>query len=57
MEPAGRVGGDLYDFVETRGGVLFILGDVSGKGVGWALSRASVKKKCGGVDLTTAPST
>jgi phosphoserine phosphatase RsbU/P len=43
MEPAGKVGGDLYDFVETRGGVLFILGDVSGKGVPAALLTSSTR--------------
>ncbi len=43
MQPAGKVGGDLYDFVETRSGVLFILGDVSGKGVPAALLTASTR--------------
>lgn len=43
MEPAGKVGGDLYDFVETRSGVLFILGDVSGKGIPAALLTTSTR--------------
>jgi phosphoserine phosphatase RsbU/P len=43
MEPAGKVGGDLYDFVETKGSVLFILGDVSGKGIPAALLTTSTR--------------
>jgi serine phosphatase RsbU (regulator of sigma subunit) len=43
MEPAGKVGGDLYDFVENKSGVLFILGDVSGKGVPAALLTSSTR--------------
>jgi sigma-B regulation protein RsbU (phosphoserine phosphatase) len=43
MEPAGRVGGDLYDFVATKSGVLFVLGDVSGKGVPAALLTTSTR--------------
>lgn len=44
MVPAGRIGGDFYDFVETPdGGVLVMLGDVSGKGVPAALILSSLK--------------
>ena len=32
-QPAGMVSGDYCDLVETEGGLLFMLGDVSGKGV------------------------
>src|SRR5215470_10909506 len=32
-EPAGPVSGDYCDLIETPGGLLFLLGDVSGKGV------------------------
>jgi sigma-B regulation protein RsbU (phosphoserine phosphatase) len=32
-QPAGMVSGDYCDVVETEGGLLFMLGDVSGKGV------------------------
>jgi sigma-B regulation protein RsbU (phosphoserine phosphatase) len=32
-QPAGMVSGDYCDLVETNGGLLFMLGDVSGKGV------------------------
>src|SRR4029077_18844657 len=32
-QPAGMVSGDYCDFFETDGGLLFMLGDVSGKGV------------------------
>jgi serine phosphatase RsbU (regulator of sigma subunit) len=41
--PALAVGGDLYDFVDLRGGLLAVaLGDVSGKGVSAALYAAKV---------------
>ena len=44
MEPAGQIGGDFYDFVspdpET---VVFVLGDISGKGVPAALLMASTR--------------
>jgi sigma-B regulation protein RsbU (phosphoserine phosphatase) len=44
MIPADRVGGDFYDFLEpTTGGVLAILGDVSGKGIPAALILSSLK--------------
>jgi serine phosphatase RsbU (regulator of sigma subunit) len=37
-EPAREVGGDFYDFVETKGGGLgFVIGDVTGKSVSGAL--------------------
>jgi sigma-B regulation protein RsbU (phosphoserine phosphatase) len=32
-EPAGQVSGDYFDLIEEDGGFLFLLGDVSGKGV------------------------
>jgi sigma-B regulation protein RsbU (phosphoserine phosphatase) len=32
-QPAGMVSGDYCDLIETEGGLLFMLGDVSGKGV------------------------
>src|SRR5260370_8803793 len=32
-QPAGMVSGDYCDLFETDGGLLFMLGDVSGKGV------------------------
>jgi len=32
-QPAGMVSGDYCDLLETEGGLLFMLGDVSGKGV------------------------
>lgn len=42
--PAGRIGGDFYDFLPCGDGVvLAILGDASGKGVPAALTQASVK--------------
>jgi serine phosphatase RsbU (regulator of sigma subunit) len=41
---AGRVGGDLYDFVRLAGGSwLVLVGDVSGKGVPAALVLASIR--------------
>lgn len=44
MVPAGRVGGDFYDFVEPRPGtVLALLADVSGKGIPAALILSSLK--------------
>ncbi len=43
LETCHEVGGDLYDFAVTGdGGVYFILGDVSGKGMGAALLMSSV---------------
>ncbi len=42
--PAGDVGGDLYDFFQIDdAGVVFLLGDVSGKGIGAALLVANLQ--------------
>jgi serine phosphatase RsbU (regulator of sigma subunit) len=42
--PAGGLGGDYYDYLETRPGhVGFALGDISGKGVTAALMMASLQ--------------
>src|SRR5437764_15345575 len=42
--PAGDIGGDLYDFFEVDPcGVAFLLGDVSGKGIGAALLVANLQ--------------
>jgi phosphoserine phosphatase RsbU/P len=42
--PAGEIGGDLYDFFEIdRGTMAFLLGDVSGKGIGAALLMATLQ--------------
>jgi len=42
--PAGEIGGDLYDFFKIGGGALaFLLGDVSGKGIGAALLMANLQ--------------
>jgi phosphoserine phosphatase RsbU/P len=42
--PAGEIGGDLYDFFETdQGTMAFLLGDVSGKGIGAALLMANLQ--------------
>lgn len=41
LEPAYRVGGDFYDFLPGEGDSLFVVGDVSGKGVPAALLQAS----------------
>lgn len=42
--PVGEIGGDLYDFFELDGeGVAFLLGDVSGKGIGAALLVANLQ--------------
>jgi serine phosphatase RsbU (regulator of sigma subunit) len=44
MVPAGRIGGDFYDFLWFGDGrVLAILGDVSGKGIAAALLLSSLK--------------
>lgn len=41
LEPARQVGGDLYEVVRTRdGGVIIVVGDVSGKGIPAALFMA-----------------
>jgi sigma-B regulation protein RsbU (phosphoserine phosphatase) len=42
--PAGEIGGDLYDFFEIDPGTMaFLLGDVSGKGLGAALLMANLQ--------------
>ena len=42
--PAGEIGGDLYDFFEIDTGTMaFLLGDVSGKGIGAALLMANLQ--------------
>lgn len=44
MVPAGRIGGDFYDFIQTADGtVVALLGDVSGKGIPAALILSSLK--------------
>jgi serine phosphatase RsbU (regulator of sigma subunit) len=43
LRPARTVGGDLYDVLEVGPHVWFIVGDVSGKGVGAALFMAVTK--------------
>jgi sigma-B regulation protein RsbU (phosphoserine phosphatase) len=42
-QPSRRVGGDVYDFVETPQGLFLMLGDVAGKGVPAALMAASLQ--------------
>lgn len=42
LQPAGKIGGDFYDFIPTTGGsTLLLVGDVSGKGIPAALLQAS----------------
>jgi phosphoserine phosphatase RsbU/P len=42
--PAGEIGGDLYDFFAIDSGAMaFLLGDVSGKGIGAALLMANLQ--------------
>ena len=44
VEPAGKVGGDYYDFLALPGGrMCVVLADVSGKGVGAAVFLANVR--------------
>ncbi len=43
LEPAGRVGGDFYDFVDGDGSLLILLADVSGKGIPAALVMGSCR--------------
>jgi sigma-B regulation protein RsbU (phosphoserine phosphatase) len=38
--PARNIGGDFFDFIETPEGCLFVIGDVSGKGIPAALLMA-----------------
>jgi sigma-B regulation protein RsbU (phosphoserine phosphatase) len=42
LKPAGKIGGDFYDFIPTaHDGMLVLVGDVSGKGIPAALLQAS----------------
>jgi hypothetical protein len=41
LEPAHRIGGDFYDFIPCDTDGLFVVGDVSGKGIPAALLQAS----------------
>jgi sigma-B regulation protein RsbU (phosphoserine phosphatase) len=41
LEPADRIGGDFYDFIPAHADDLFVVGDVSGKGIPAALLQAS----------------
>jgi sigma-B regulation protein RsbU (phosphoserine phosphatase) len=43
LEPARHVGGDLYEHLIVDGRLVFVVGDVSGKGVGAALFMARAK--------------
>ena len=46
LDPAGRIGGDLYDFVQRAPrSWLVLVGDVSGKGIPAALVQASVRTR------------
>jgi sigma-B regulation protein RsbU (phosphoserine phosphatase) len=56
--PAGEIGGDLYDFFEIDAGTMaFLLGDISGKGIGAALLMASLQATIRGQqDLARHPS-
>lgn len=42
MKPAREAGGDLYDYVEVNGKLVFCIGDVSGKGMPAALFMTQV---------------
>jgi sigma-B regulation protein RsbU (phosphoserine phosphatase) len=42
LEPALRIGGDFYDFIRVDDGDVFVVGDVSGKGIPASLLQASV---------------
>ena len=55
--PAGEIGGDLYDFFAIdSGSMAFLLGDVSGKGIGAALLMASLQAMIRGQqELTRYP--
>ncbi|WP_428565038.1 MAG: SpoIIE family protein phosphatase [Solidesulfovibrio sp. DCME] len=59
LEPAWEVGGDLYDFFLTSDGrLLFLVGDVSGKGVPAALFMAVTKTLIKGIaEQETDPAT
>jgi hypothetical protein len=55
MVPAGRVGGDFYDFIRTAdGAVMVIVLDVSGKGIPAALILSSLKTLFRGLAHQTA---
>jgi sigma-B regulation protein RsbU (phosphoserine phosphatase) len=41
LEPALRIGGDFYDFVQVNDDDVFVVGDVSGKGIPASLLQAS----------------
>jgi sigma-B regulation protein RsbU (phosphoserine phosphatase) len=41
LEPALRIGGDFYDFIRVDDGDVFVVGDVSGKGIPASLLQAS----------------
>jgi hypothetical protein len=41
LEPALRIGGDFYDFIQVNDGDVFVVGDVSGKGIPASLLQAS----------------
>ena len=44
LRPAGRIGGDFYDFVETdRDSILAVLADISGKGIPAAMLLTSTR--------------
>jgi sigma-B regulation protein RsbU (phosphoserine phosphatase) len=43
LEPARHIGGDLYEYFVVDGKLTFVVGDVSGKGVGAALFMARAK--------------
>ncbi|HEY7817080.1 MAG TPA: PP2C family protein-serine/threonine phosphatase, partial [Vicinamibacteria bacterium] len=43
LEPARQIGGDLYEYFQRDGRLTFVVGDVSGKGVGAALFMARAK--------------
>jgi sigma-B regulation protein RsbU (phosphoserine phosphatase) len=42
LEPALRIGGDFYDVIQVNDDDLFVVGDVSGKGIPASLLQASV---------------
>jgi sigma-B regulation protein RsbU (phosphoserine phosphatase) len=56
--PAGEIGGDFYDFFEIdKGTMAFLLGDISGKGIGAALLMANLQATLRGQqDLVRYPS-
>ena len=41
LEPALRIGGDFYDFIQVNDDDVFVVGDVSGKGIPASLLQAS----------------